>query len=119
MRSFQAKLLYLMVAVLVLLQAATLVAVHVAGRQAVKESIDDELTVGTKILDQILEQKGQQLSETVRILAADYAFREAVASGDAPTITSVLGNHALRIKADAAFLVSLEGIVVADTLRDR
>ncbi len=119
MRSFQAKLLFLMVAVLVLLQAATLIAVHVAGREAVDKSIDDELVVGTKILDQILDQKGQQLSETVRILASDYAFREAVAFGDAPTITSALGNHSLRIKADAAFLVSLDGTVVADTLRGR
>ena len=119
MRSFQAKLLYLIVAVLVLLQAATLIAVHVAGRRTMETVIDDELKVGTRILDEILRGKGQQLSGTVRIVAADYAFREAVALGDAGTVASVLVNHASRISADAAFVVSLDGTVVADTLSGR
>src|SRR5687767_743539 len=103
-RSFQAKLLYLMVAVLILLQAATLVAVHVAGRQTMFESIDDELRVGARIFNQILVRQGDQLSQTVRVLAADFAFREAIAIGEGPTITSALSNHAARIQADAAFL---------------
>jgi len=115
-RSFQAKLLYLMVAVLVLLQAATLVAVHETNRRTMYASIDDELRVGSLILDQILAGRAQQLSITVRVLASDFAFREAVALGDQPTIASVLANHSSRIHADAAFLVSLEGSVVADTL---
>jgi len=119
MRSFQAKLLYLMVTVLVLLQAATLTAVHVAGRQTMEKDIDEELRVGARVLDQILARQGQQLSEMVRILAADYALREAVAFGDAPTITSALANHSSRISADAAFLVSLDGNVVADTFGGR
>ena len=84
MRSFQAKLLYLMVAVLVLLQAATMIAVHVTGRRTMFDSIDEELRVGTRIFDQILAQRGQQLSETVAILASDWAFREAVAFSDTP-----------------------------------
>jgi diguanylate cyclase (GGDEF)-like protein len=118
-RSFQAKLLYLMVAVLILLQAATLVAVHVAGKRTMDRSIDDELKVGTRILDQILVRQGEQLSQTVRVLAADFAFREAIALGEGPTITSALSNHAARIEADAAFLVSLDGSVTADTLGGR
>lgn len=115
MRSFQAKLLYLMVAVLVLFQAATLIAVHIAGRQTIEKDINKELQVGAGILDQILSGKGKELSGTVRILATDYAFREAVALDDAPTIASALVNHASRISADAAFLISLDGKVVADT----
>src|SRR5687768_2168744 len=118
-RSFQAKLLYLMVAVLILLQAATLVAVHVAGRRTMFSSIDDELRVGTNILDQILERQGEQLSQTVRVLASDFAFREAIALGEGPTITSALSNHAARIEADAAFVISLDGSVIADTLGGR
>src|SRR5215216_3584472 len=114
MRSFQAKLLYLMVAVLVLLQVATLVAVHVTGRRTMENGIDEELRVGTRILDQILEWQGEELSGTVRILARDYAFLEAVGFTDARTITSALVNHSSRIDADAAFLISLDGAVVAD-----
>jgi len=118
-RSFQAKLVYLTVAVLVLLQAATLIAVHFAGQRTMRDSIADELRVGSRVLDRILAVRGRQLSETVRALASDYAFREAVAIGERPTITDALSNHGSRINADTVFLVSLDGHVVADTLNSR
>ena len=118
-RSFQAKLLYLMVAVLLLLLSATLIAVHVAGQRTMRAEVTDELRVGARVLDRILAGRGRQLSDTVRVLAADFPFREAVASGDRPTITSVLTNHGTRISADAAFLISLDGTVIADTLEGR
>jgi diguanylate cyclase (GGDEF)-like protein len=115
-RSFQAKLLYLMIAVLLLLQAATLIAVHITGQRTMRRSVAEELTVGGRVLDRILYGRGQQLSDTVRVLASDFAFREAIASGDRPTITSVLTNHGSRIHADAAVLISLQGSVVASTV---
>jgi diguanylate cyclase (GGDEF)-like protein len=118
-RSFQAKLLYLMVAVLVLLQAATLIAVHFTNQRTMNRSIDEELRVGRGVIDHILNGRAQQLSTSVSVLARDFPFREAVALSDRPTIESVLANHASRIRADAAFLVSLEGQVIADTLGGR
>jgi diguanylate cyclase (GGDEF)-like protein len=118
-RSFQAKLLALTVTALVLLQASTLVALHVAGQRNLKRTLAEELRVGARVLDRILLARGRQLSDTVRVLAADFPFREAVASADRPTITSVLTNHGSRISADAAFLISLDGSVEADTLDGR
>ncbi|HEY5610395.1 MAG TPA: diguanylate cyclase, partial [Thermoanaerobaculia bacterium] len=108
-----------MVAVLVLLQAAILIAVHFAGERTLRRNLGDELRVGSRVLDQILSSRGRQLHDTVRVLAADYAFREAIASGDRPTITDVLGNHGSRIDADVAFLVSLDGTVAAATPNSR
>src|ERR1051325_3295118 len=119
MRSFQAKLVYLTVAVLVLLQAATLIAVHVAGERTLRRSVDDELRVGSRVFDQLLALRGRQLSFSVRALASDFAFREAIASTDRPTIVSALANHANRVDADAVFLISLDGTVIADTLNER
>ena len=118
-RSFQTKLLYLLVAVLVLLQSATLIAVHVAGQRTVRNSAAAELRVGSRLFDNILSGRGRQLSDTVRVVASDFAFREAIASGDRPTISDVLTNHGARIDADAAFLISLDGSVVADTFGQR
>src|SRR6185436_2867686 len=119
LRSFQAKLVYLTVAVLVLLQAATLIAVHVAGQRTMRRGIGEELRVGSRVLDRLLAARGEQLSQTVRALASDFAFRETVAIGERPTITEALENHASRVHADAVFLVSLDGNVVADTLKGR
>jgi diguanylate cyclase (GGDEF)-like protein len=119
MRSFQAKLVYLTVAVLVLLLTAILIAVHVTGDRTMRRSVANELRVGSGVLDRSLAGRGRQLSVAVRALARDFAFREAVASADRPTIISALSNHAGRVDANAAFLISLDGTVLADTLNER
>ena len=118
-RSFQAKLLYFMIAGLLLLEAAILGAVHVSGRRTLRNRLADELQVGARVLDQTLAARGRQLSEAVRVMAADFAFREAIATEDRPTIISALMNHGGRIGTDAVFLVGLDGTVVADTRSGR
>ncbi|MFA6956238.1 MAG: EAL domain-containing protein [Thermoanaerobaculia bacterium] len=118
-RSFRAKLLVLFLGALVLLQLATLTVVHLAGRSSLQKAMTEELRVGSRVLDRLLEARGRRLSDSVRVLAADFPFREAVASGDLPTIGSVLLNHGSRIDADAVFLISLDGQVEADTLDGR
>jgi diguanylate cyclase (GGDEF)-like protein len=115
-RSFQAKLLYLLIAVLVLLQAATLISVHIAGQHSVRRAVADELRVGSRVFDRVLATRARQLSDSLRVLALDFAFREAVAAADLPTTNSVLANHGSRISADALFLVALDGRVTTDTL---
>jgi diguanylate cyclase (GGDEF)-like protein len=118
-RSFQARLLYLVIAILVLLEAGTLVSVHFAGQRALRTSLAEELGVGARVLDRIFTTRAQQLAFSLRVLARDFGFLEAVASGDVPTITSTLANHGSRIAADTVVLVSLDGTVMADTLGGR
>jgi diguanylate cyclase (GGDEF)-like protein len=118
-RSFQARLLYLLIGVLVLLEAGTLIAVHVAGQRTLRRSVTDELRVGARLLDRILESRAQQLALSLRVLAFDFPFREAVAATDLPTITDVLANHGRRISADVVVLVGLDGSVTADTIDGR
>jgi diguanylate cyclase (GGDEF)-like protein len=118
-RSFQARLLYLLIAILVLLDAGTLISVYVAGQRALRSTVAEQLRVGSRVLNRILDTRARQLSDSLRVLALDFAFREAIASADVPTITSVLANHGSRIAADAVVLVNLDGIVTADTLGGR
>ena len=118
-RSFQARLLYLLIAVLVLLEAGTLISVHFAGQQTLRRSVANELHVGVRVLNRTLDDRARQLSDSLRVLALDFAFREAIASADIPTITSVLANHGSRIASDTVLLVNLDGIVTADTLGGR
>ena len=115
-RSFQARLLYLLIGILVLLEAGTLISVHVAGQRTLRSGIRSELGVGARVMERILETRARQLSDSLRVLALDFAFRDAVASADVPTVTDVLSNHGSRIKADAVVLVDLDGKVTADTL---
>src|SRR5690606_7687007 len=52
---------------------------------------------------------GEQLLETALVLADDFGFRAAVASGDPATMASALRNHAGRIGADGAVLLGPDG----------
>jgi diguanylate cyclase (GGDEF)-like protein len=115
-RSFQTRLLFLMVLALLIFEAATLLAVHFAGQRNLRQTLTEELRVGARVLNRTLGARGHQLTDTARVLAADFAFREAIASADRPTITSALVNLGGRIDGHAVFLISLEGAVDADTL---
>ena len=116
-RSFQGKLVYLLIGVLVLLQTVTLAVIHIAGLRSVDSRLIEELRGGNRVFDLMLATRARQLSESLRVLAADFGFRDAVASGDRLTIVDVLSNHGRRIEADAAFLIGLDGRVTADTLQ--
>jgi len=118
-RRFQTRLLSLMVWALVLFEAATLIAVHVAGQRNLRQTLSDELRVGARVLNRILGARGRQLTDTARVLVADFAFREAIATADRPTVTSALANLGARIDSRAVFLISLDGSVDADTLGGR
>jgi len=56
------------------------------------------------------------MAEAAGILAEDFGFKEAVNQDDRPTTLSALGNLEQRIDADVVQLVSLEKILLLDTL---
>jgi len=118
-RTFQARLLWLIVAVLALLEAGTLFSVYFAGQRTLGKSVHDQLQVGAKIFERTLQERALRLAGNLRILAKDFAFRELVASGDVPTISSALENQRKRVDAGAVLLVDLDGTVTADTLDGR
>ena len=57
-----------------------------------------------------------QLANGVAVLAADFGFREAVASGHVPTILSAADNNAQRIGADLVMVLDTRGRVLAATV---
>ena len=115
-RSFQARLLYLLIALLVLLEAGTLVAVHYAGRRAMRRTVDEELRIGSRVFDRFLQMRARTLGEQTRVLVSDFAFRETVAKADLATIASALQNHGTRVGANAVALIDLDGNVKTDSI---
>ena len=67
------------------------------------------------ILDRRILSTTEDLAQGSMILASDFGFRQAVATGDRGTILSALNNLATRIRADRIMLLALDGIVMADT----
>jgi diguanylate cyclase (GGDEF)-like protein len=110
------RILLFFVALLGLVQAAAFLAVDSASEANVRAKLEHELTTGQRLFERMLEQDGERLAQAARVLAADFAFREAVASGDATTLASALENHGSRVAATATLFVRLDGSVQTDTL---
>lgn len=69
-----------------------------------------DLQSGQQVFKRLSEQNTQFLTQAARVLAADYGFREAIASSDTETIVSALDNHGTRIQADLMMFVDVNGM---------
>ncbi|WP_129776401.1 putative bifunctional diguanylate cyclase/phosphodiesterase [Peristeroidobacter soli] len=115
-RRLRTRIIVFVVALLAVVQVVAYVVVSRANSTNAREKIVAELDVGERVFARLLEQNRERLAQAARVMAADYALREAVASGDQDTVVSALTNHGGRIKADMTLLVSLDRRVVADTI---
>ena len=106
---------------MVLLSLLLLLAVQLAGYGVIRASIQrnartqlaEQLAVGERIWQRLLEQRAAKLTQGAAVLAADYAFREAVGTHDNATIVSALDNHGARIEASVAAFVDTDLKLVA------
>ncbi|WEK01361.1 MAG: EAL domain-containing protein [Candidatus Sphingomonas phytovorans] len=79
-----------------------------------RESVRAELATSGAVYDRIWALRAKSLAGSADVLARDFGFRTAVASGDRPTIESAIVN--LRERADVAnaFVVDMAGDVLGD-----
>jgi diguanylate cyclase (GGDEF)-like protein len=115
MGSFRKRLLVLIIGLVVVTQTVTLAAVLASTAHTVEGRAADELRSGASFAQQLMRFRAGQLANGVAVLAADFGFREAVASGEGPTIISAATNNARRIGADMVLLTDIRGKVLAST----
>ena len=112
----QTRIIVFFVALLAIVQVAAFWFVNAANSNNARAKVEEELNVGQRVFARLLEQNTDKLKMSARVLAADFAFREAIATHDSRTIGSVLANHGARIGANAMVFVDLDGKVISDTL---
>lgn len=117
LRSLRARLIVFLVALLGAVQVTEFALTNRASYGAARAKIEEEFGIGEKVFARVLAQNAAQQAEATRVLASDFAFRDAIATGDAGTVESALENHGRRIGAQALLYVDLDGEVIADTLR--
>jgi diguanylate cyclase (GGDEF)-like protein len=115
MGSFRNRLLVLIIGLSVITQTVTLAAVLVGTRRAVETHAAEQLRAGGTLAEHLVRFRAGQLANGVAVLAADFGFREAVASGHTPTLLSAARNNAQRIGADLVLLLDTHGVVIAST----
>ncbi|MDH3953584.1 MAG: hypothetical protein OEV03_05170, partial [Gammaproteobacteria bacterium] len=113
--SFRRKLLLLALLPLALAQLVTIFAVMRTVERDVQQRATNSLEISATVVDEYLAGRSSQLRTSVQVMAADFGLKEAVATGDAETIRSVLLNHSGRVGADLAALFTLDGQLVATT----
>ncbi|GGJ80637.1 putative bifunctional diguanylate cyclase/phosphodiesterase [Pseudomonas matsuisoli] len=112
-RSFRARITWVLLTLLGLTVGLVYVATQVATGDAVKRQAEEQLQVGAKVFLRQLDVRNRQLSDALQVLASDFGFKDAMSSGDVPTIRSALANYGARVEANGVLLLGLDGRVVA------
>jgi diguanylate cyclase (GGDEF)-like protein len=117
MGSFRNRLLVVIIGLVCVTQTVTLIAVLAQTEHSVIERASRQLVAGSTFVQQLIQFRASQLASGVSVLAADFGFREAVASRDGPTMLSAAQNDVQRIGADLMVLLDDHGHVLASTTR--
>ena len=113
--SLRARLILVLLVLLSLLATATGVATLSAMQRDSKAQALQMLSVSAKVLRESLDNRAALLSNSVNVLAADFAFRSAIATAEQETIESVLANHGSRINASLMLLLAPDGHLLASS----
>jgi diguanylate cyclase (GGDEF)-like protein len=115
-RSLSSRLALVFALLFTVVQASVLLLVDRFSAGIARERNAEELQVGERVFLRLLDQNQQRLLQAAEVLSKDFAFRQAVATGDSPTIPSVLHNHGARVQASVMMLVSPDNVLIADSL---
>ncbi|HEU0151855.1 MAG TPA: EAL domain-containing protein [Arenimonas sp.] len=105
----QTRIVALLILLVLAAQLATFAVVNVATGRSVSGQLEEELVVAERVWQRFYDARSRQLLESTLVLADDFGFKAAVASGDAATMASALRNQAARVGADAAVLLGPDG----------
>src|SRR5690242_10520266 len=78
---------------------------------AASHQVEGQLQSSGAVYDRLWQQRAHELQNAAQLLARDFGFRAAVASGDQATMQSALGNAAARLRVRSAFIVTADGKV--------
>jgi hypothetical protein len=106
--SLRARIVAVFLGLLLVVQLAGFTAIRASLSSHAQSELPQRLGVGDRVLQSLLAQRAQKLTDGARLLSADYGFREAIHSNDRDTIVSVLENHGQRIGATQVALYSAD-----------
>ncbi len=109
------RIVALFLGLLLLVQVVTFALVQRSIDHNARELLGSSLDLGEQVFRRLLRQSATHLSESTRLLAADYGFREALSSGDTETLVSALDNHGERAGASFSIITDAQGTVQAST----
>jgi len=116
--SLQRRIVLVFGGLLISIMALVLALVRDSSARIVGSEGHSELVVGAKVFQRLLDQNQRQLETAAGVLSGDFAFREAIATQDQPTMRSVIRNHGQRIHAQVMMVAGLDGALIASSQRE-
>ncbi|MCE7796562.1 EAL domain-containing protein [Sphingobium sufflavum] len=101
-------------ALFVAVTGLSLFGTQLAIERYAERSVHREMLAGAAVFNRIADMHFDQLGQASQVLAADFGFRTAAATGDAPTIASALDSLKGRLGLDDAVLVTINGTIIGD-----
>ncbi len=86
-------------------------ALYVAIESIASVQVGRELVSSGAIYDRLWAQRSDQLQQAATLLARDFGFRAAIATGDRATAISALDNLKSRVNVGQAYIVRFDGSV--------
>lgn len=117
-QSLRARIAIVVVALMLVAQLAAFGVISTVIRENARSNANQQLVVAERVFHQVLRSNGEKLMQAAGVVAADFGFREAVATHDENTVVSALHNHGARIDADVVMLADLDGKLIADSRGD-
>src|SRR4051812_6976037 len=77
----------------------------------VERQVRSELVASRTVFDRLWNMRSHELGNAASVLARDFGFRAAVATGDRGTAESALENLRARLGINMAFIVGIDGRV--------
>ncbi|WP_313802912.1 EAL domain-containing protein [Sphingobium sp.] len=87
------------------------IALYVGTERVASVQVGKELVASGAIYDRLWQQRARQLGDAATLLARDFGFRAAVATGDRATSLSALDNLKARMNVRNAFILHLDGSI--------
>lgn len=114
-KHIRSRIAFTFLTVVVVIQLAGLIPLKYALVKHANKLAEEQINVGERVFVSLLQHNTQSLKQATQVLAADFAFREAVATNDAETIESALESYQGRIRAQIAFYISNDENLVVGT----
>ncbi|MFC3580454.1 bifunctional diguanylate cyclase/phosphodiesterase [Sphingomonas hylomeconis] len=113
-RHLRTRMTVLYAALFALALLVVAVVAQVMIRAHAERSVRAELATSGSVYDRIWALRAASLFTSADVLARDFGFRAAVASGDRPTIVSAVSNLRARAGVANAFVIDGTGAVMGD-----
>lgn len=117
-RFYVKKIIVILLSTIILIQFASFCLLKFNNKLIAENTIKEELETGKQVFAKLLELRSHQIQISNSILANDYGFKSAIASGDSLTIESALINHSARAKAPLLILTDTKNDYISCTRHD-